>query len=145
MLNNRGRVLAVVLAVVFVAVLTVILVARGSAVTVQQAPYGTAYTVNSGTVSNRTLPLNTPVRISIAGAGASSANATIVATCWGGRWSWVGQNGNGVGIAGHNVTAPATVMCTTMIGHYVRVYNTTGAIQIQSATGAGAVRVFIQY
>jgi len=147
MRSTRGRVLIAVLGVVCAALLILLMVSRGGAVTTQTAPTGSAFSVGTGAYAVSTLPFNTPVSISISETGSgSSGTASIVACCDGAAWSWIGLNGNGTVARGNNAVATGTTMCATSYGQSVKLLTTpTAQIQIVSSVGSGPVRVYIHY
>ena len=148
MRSKTGRTLIAVLAVVGVVVLTLVLVTRGGAVTVQMAPNGSVLTVAANTNVVRALPLNTPVSINISETGGgSSGTASIVACSDGVAWSWVGLNGTGTNrlTTGSGVVAANTIMAlATATGHRVLTVSPgAGTIRILAVTTP--TRVYIHY
>ena len=150
MRSKRGRVLIAVLVVASIVALTVIMVSRGGAVTVQIAPTGSTFTVAAGANLVRGLPLNTPVSISISETGGgSSGTATIVACSDGTAWSWIGLNGITVGgsyvARGVNVATANTAMSTTGAGQWVHTVSAAAGTVRISSTAATPVRAYINY
>jgi hypothetical protein len=129
-------------------ILALALVTRGTAVqtfSLTNAQAFSTFTIGGGDVL-RTLPLNTPVSISISGTNATTGGmATIVACCDGVAWSWVGCNGDGTIVKGNNVATVGTVMCDTKAGHTIKVNNVSGGIRISVAAGASAGRIYMNY
>jgi len=144
--NQRARALMVALGLALALVVVGALVTRGGAVTVQQAPYGSAFTVNPGTTYNMAVLLRTPVTIVISDSGSGSyATGHITACCDGVSWSWVGLHGSGALARGGNAKTVGTVMCTAYTNQYVRLLSpTAGTVQFWNASSY-PVRVFVQW
>jgi len=134
--NQRARALMVVLGLALALVVVCVLVTRGSAITVQQAPYATTLTMNPSTSYVVAVPLRQPVTIAISDSGGGSyGTGQITACCDGVSWSWIGLNGNGSLAKGGNVKVALTPMCFAYSPNQkVRVYSpTTGTIQFYNA------------
>jgi hypothetical protein len=146
--NKRARGLIIVLGLACAVVLALMLATRGTAVqtfSLQNAQAFSTFVYGGGDVL-KTLPLNTPVSISISGMSATTGGmATIVACCDGVAWSWIGCKGDGTIAKGNNVATVGTVMCDTKAGHTVKVNNVSGQIRISVASGSSAGRIYVNY
>jgi hypothetical protein len=152
MFNNRARSLKVglvLLAVVFVAA---IFIARISATTTQTAPSSMIITVGPSTTSSPiTLPIKTPVSISLSdigpsqsAAGASLGTGSVTACSGGATWSWIGLNGTGTVARGNSVaTVGAIMFLATATGKRV-ILNSASTIRVVNPT-ATYVRLYINW
>jgi hypothetical protein len=145
--NKRARGLIIVLGLACAVVLALMLATRGTAVqtfSVQNAQAFTTFTIGGGGTVYKTLPLNTPVSISISGMSATTGGmATIVACCDGVAWSWIGLKGDGTIAKGNNVTTVGALMCDTGAGQTIKVNNVSGGIKIEAPAYTG--RIYVNY
>lgn len=148
MRSKRGRVLIAVLVVAGIVALTVIMVSRGGAVTMQVAPTGYTATVAAGGYLIKQLPLNTPVSVSISETGGgSSGSATMVCCSDGTAWSWIALNGYGTSVTRYGPVATTNFLMAiaTSAGHRVlTVSAAAGTVRIVSGATA-PTRVYIHY
>jgi hypothetical protein len=131
------------LVVAAVVALTMFMVSRGLALTTLSTPTANTFSLAAGAYTLRAAPLNTPITMCISETGGgSTATATVVACTDGVAWSWIGLNGNGSVAQGHNATAAGTIMCQTLAGQYIRVYN---ASTLHFSSTAQTARVYYHY
>jgi len=140
--NNRARVFIIALALACAALLVVVLVTRGSAITTQTAPSamrvvarGSPAPCGAAGAVVVTLPLRIPVNVSmceIGGFGGSDACALGLVCCDGQpgcAWSWIGTNGNGTIAQGHNVGASGMVMLDAIAGPKLKIVDCNGRVK----------------
>jgi hypothetical protein len=143
--NKRVRTLTIFAGLACAAVLALLIVPRVLAMQTLLVPSPYVFTVNAHTSKAVTLPLDTPVSISISETGGgSSGTATIVAICTWGQWGWIGLNVNGTVAKGGGVTMIGTLMCLSALGQTVKVNNLSGGILFGN-TNVYPMRAYIHY
>jgi hypothetical protein len=162
--NKRARALIVVLGLACAAVLAVTLVTRAPATQSVSSPNGIVISVGPGTPSDPakqkdfTIPLNTPVFISLGGKiyGSPSPYDPVktragwaVVFCNGTYWNWVGENSAGTIQTGRRLSKGAIdlyVQPLSWWGASVAVVNNSGGLRLLTRTyDSGPVSLYYHY